>query len=836
MNIKKSITLEKLLRKYKPLDEKLRGINTYRKISNLLHRKYLASREDKIRIEEQRPYAEFRDQLPLQNVVLFECYSGRKISCNPLAMYRELRKSPLTANIPCIWVITSKTYIPDDVKSDPAVSFVYYRSTEYVEALSTSKYLVNNWIFPGYFSRKNGQHYVNVWHGVPIKTLGLDIEYMGFEKGPPLQNSGFVQTDLLQATSLPLASEYTIEKIASAYALPKELVAKAIVTGSPRLDTSAQADKRSLKQELDIPLNKKTILFAPTWRGAFGSVDANINTTLSAIEEIHKNFENEFFIILSIHHSIKSKIKTLKMNDSCLIINNENINEILAVTDVLISDYSSIAIDAIALDIPTLLYIHDMEDYERFHGLYFNLEELPVILARDLQSLIESISHARKPSLYCSYQSAKLKYFPQEDGSAAKRSLVALFNDQNKIPTKRKKSILIYPGALLANGITSSFLNLVRNIDYEKYEVSILLDAAFTYLDGHRMNFFHQIDNRCNIVLKAGAISYTKEERDLINKFFQSPNSLTTDQEKVIHTAYKRESIRVIGHRHFDVAIDFSGYSPYWSLLISQTSADHKVIYQHSDMHAELTNANKRHSRLEVIIKIYDYFDAICSVSKEIMEINKSMVGQEHNAHKHTYARNSINIQHILKQSNTPLSLIQPYLSVMLDTKNITKYCCVGRLSPEKGHKRLLEAFKIFLDEGNAGVLFIVGDGPLRKTLELMAKRLRITEYVKFLGQLNNPYPLIKSCDCLVFPSDYEGQGLVLIEALTLKTPCVGSNIPAVKGILGTGNGFLVEKTPDALARALRQIANQPALTVNFDVQAYTNQAMQDFYKNVCKS
>lgn len=61
----------------------------------------------------------------------------------------------------------------------------------------------------------------------------------------------------------------------------------------------------------------------------------------------------------------------------------------------------------------------------------------------------------------------------------------------------------------------------------------------------------------------------------------------------------------------------------------------------------------------------------------------------------------------------------------------------------------------------------------------------------------------MKKADCLLFPSKYEGQGLVLLEALTLGTYCIGSNIPVIAEILKPGLGECAELTVEDFSKAI---------------------------------
>src|SRR5690606_32072667 len=82
----------------------------------------------------------------------------------------------------------------------------------------------------------------------------------------------------------------------------------------------------------------------------------------------------------------------------------------------------------------------------------------------------------------------------------------------------------------------------------------------------------------------------------------------------------------------------------------------------------------------------------------------------------------------------------------------------MGRLSPEKGHERLLRAFAEARKSYPRAMLYIAGEGPLAPQLVALRKELGLESSVELLGHISNPFPLLRRCDCFVLPSDHEGQ------------------------------------------------------------------------------
>lgn len=128
-----------------------------------------------------------------------------------------------------------------------------------------------------------------------------------------------------------------------------------------------------------------------------------------------------------------------------------------------------------------------------------------------------------------------------------------------------------------------------------------------------------------------------------------------------------------------------------------------------------------------------------------------------------------------------------------------------GRLTEQKGYSYLLEAFTRVLKRENA-TLWILGDGPLRRYLEQLARSLGISRQVVFLGFRDNAQAYMQVADVFVLPSLWEGFGNVIVEAMAVGTPVVASDCPHGPGeiIDNNKNGLLVEPANvEALADAL---------------------------------
>lgn len=140
---------------------------------------------------------------------------------------------------------------------------------------------------------------------------------------------------------------------------------------------------------------------------------------------------------------------------------------------------------------------------------------------------------------------------------------------------------------------------------------------------------------------------------------------------------------------------------------------------------------------------------------------------------------------------------------------------CLAKFTWEKAHDVLLDAFA----EVPGARLVLVGDGPLRRTLEVQAARLGVASRIKWCGELNQTEVVcwLKAASLMVLSSRSEGQPVSLLEAMALEVPIVACSVGGVADMLG-GGSFGTLSVPDestSLGAALRAVLSDPADATN---------------------
>lgn len=357
-------------------------------------------------------YPFFR-QLPLNSrTVLFESHIGKSAFDNPRAVCDELASRKPETKV--IWATDGIAVTAEDF---PDVKLVRRNSFAYLLALATSARLVDNQSLPSYFVKRQGQRYLQTWHGIPFKRMGVDL---------PAENPLRAMKQLAQHSEkwdgLCVASPYFEEVFVPAFGYKGELVKY----GSPRLDAlvRGEIEASAVKRRLGIPEHAKVVLYCPTFRpGSWKSGKARMYLNFDRwIEDLGK----DVVLLVRAHYLNRFEIEPSQTKQCLDVSSYGDISELYAVADVLITDYSSVMFDFAVLDRPIVVLAPDYERYtQQAPGSYFDLRETPPgALVENVDEIYDVVRSELEETKFSSElaQFRKL-YAGYEDGHAAKRAV-----------------------------------------------------------------------------------------------------------------------------------------------------------------------------------------------------------------------------------------------------------------------------------------------------------------------------------------------------------------------------------------------------------------------------
>lgn len=415
---------------------------------------------------------------------------------------------------------------------------------------------------------------------------------------------------------------------------------------------------------LVINKGKPNYIYMPTWQGSdVNDAKDNSNYLISLIDQINES-DNHFNFLIKVHPFLYKELKDNEQLKSYLISNKYDSNEIFKVTDLLITDYSSVLFDFLVTKKPIVFFNWDSDIYKNDRGSYIKDSELPGPNIKNVEELKKVLYDVSKIEGQYGrlYEKFIKEFVPNENETMVEEYIEAIFNKNfSNIkcikPTHGKRKILFHAGALMDNGITSSFLNLVNQIDYSKYDVTVFLHDS--KLKEIRDNWA-KLHPAARKMFKPGLPVYTIEENILDRMLKNSP--LEFDIKKYFpKEAYYRESKRLFGNSTFDAVVDFSGYSYFWAKYLVVMDAEVKICYMHNDLYAETNRkvGGKYPLRNDLlgIFSLYSKFDYLASVSEALNEVNKEKLNDYVRPEQMIYINNSINIDRVINGENSNKNL-----------------------------------------------------------------------------------------------------------------------------------------------------------------------------------
>lgn len=303
--------------------------------------------------------------------------------------------------------------------------------------LSVSKYIMLDDFcqYTSYMKVRKNQELVQLWHGPgAYKKFG----HSRAKDGGDLKNVT-VHPGYKRYTKAIVSSEDIRPCYAEAFSISVDKVG---ATGFPRTDMFfnkkiMKEKKTKIEKKYSFLKNKKVILFAPTYRGTRVN-DADYGFEHLNLDEIYKKYKDEYVFIFKWHPALYNNILNGKREGYNLdkyngfyqdLSEERDINELLLVTDILVTDYSSVIFDWAFLNKPIIYFAYDKEDYENGRGLYFPFKEYIFgEVAKDTKELIKAI----KKSDLCEDKREKFieKFISACDGKSTEKTYKWIFESE----------------------------------------------------------------------------------------------------------------------------------------------------------------------------------------------------------------------------------------------------------------------------------------------------------------------------------------------------------------------------------------------------------------------
>ena len=511
-------------------------------------------------------YAKYYKRIPVdENVIFYSSHQGAGMICGPYAIFRKLMESRDFDFYTHVWQINDrreKKQLKKELCDWTNVKFVKKNSRGYFKALTGAKYIIVNHTLPFYFTKKPEQVYVNTWHGIPFKTLGYDAPDGKFTTHNLTRN--FLLTDYLISPCRFMTKIYLEScKLGGIY------TGRLLENGYPRNDILLHTKRDDIVEKLQnrgIPVDekRKILLYAPTGQGDF-LAPAEKETALYSefYGYLSRHIDTDKFqILIKPHPALYGQLSDKEKKSGRYVPQSIDADELLSVTDVLVTDYASLFFDYLLTDRPMIFFLPDPESERERRGVYLGLHELPGPYSGDMAEIAGWINRAEtlRDEYGSAYEKMKTWACEFDDSWVTDKIQKAIFHgDESACRVVRtdstgKRKMLVAGGSFSPGEHTEKMLQWLDGIDYETTDVTLLIDNAGECTDEiRRVNNNVRVLCRCGVIprrmLSALRAAVTRPERA------STSTLLRLYRSHAIRNNYRR----LLGECRFDVVANFAG-------------------------------------------------------------------------------------------------------------------------------------------------------------------------------------------------------------------------------------------------------------------------------------
>lgn len=351
------------------------------------------------------------------DLILINSMAGKTYGDSPKILYESICRDSRFNKYKCVWAFEH----PEKYEIEGASKIKIDTWKYFMTALRAKVWISSVNIERGLTFKKKGTIYINTWHGAGTKKIGNAC-------------SGRSDYDLSNVNIMLTQSSFENEIFIRDFKCRPESLRK---IGFPRNDELFHInaiDKEKNRLELGIPVGKKVILYAPTWRDSKdGGLSYRVEPPID-IEKWRRNFSDEYVLLFRMHPFttiFKMEYDDFARDVSAIV----NLNKILSVTDVLITDYSTIVYDSAVSRIPFICFGFDYEQYYNERGFYYDLNEVyPGGVLHDEDEVIAEIPNVLKGKNRDKYEAFRKKYI-----EAGGNSTQQILNELNALLENNRK-------------------------------------------------------------------------------------------------------------------------------------------------------------------------------------------------------------------------------------------------------------------------------------------------------------------------------------------------------------------------------------------------------------
>lgn len=368
--------------------------------------------------------------LPIKKrLVMFESFNGKDVNDNPAAIYRQLVAQDERYRHTAYFSVKPRDYEALHA-AYPEIQLVKRFTPRWVVLMARAEFWVLNSRLPNWWRANRRTTTIQTWHGTPLKRLGVDIDRVAI----PGQTTAGYHADFVTAANrwdyLIAPNQYAQDIFKRAFGYR----GKFLSIGYPRNDVlytaNRPAEVATLKQRLLGDVKGPVVTYAPTWRD-----DAAVQPGVYRFElpfdlgEFFRHVPAQTRLIIRPHYLVKDQVDIRGYEDRVTILAETDIAQLYLISDLLITDYSSVMFDFANLKRPQLFFAYDLAHYrDQLRGFYFDYDQrtLPGPLVTTAPAFYAQLDTWRQTDgHFPAYEHQATAFYERfcawEDGSASRR-------------------------------------------------------------------------------------------------------------------------------------------------------------------------------------------------------------------------------------------------------------------------------------------------------------------------------------------------------------------------------------------------------------------------------
>lgn len=594
---------------------------------------------------------------------------------------------------------------------EDGIHFLKLHSPKYRYIMYTAEYVFDSGTLSSTWKIMDSALWINLWHGIPIKHMLLDENL-----SPDKFVNYFRHYDIFVSSS-----KYYTDIIRDSFLYE----GKVLEVGGPRFDQLFLPIEEEVYETLNIDRNKKIIVYAPTFRKR-GELEIKFD-----VDQILNSYGEEVVVVVKAHYLNYLNFKSDNIIDAT---QYTEINKLLQVADLLITDYSSLIFDYSLLNKKMILFQYDYEEYKEERGMYFDLADyFPNNIAYTTEQLYQKISEKKETE----YKLFQEKFLPYENGNSAKRLETELqLNDSEY----EMEEIIFLVNQINEIGGVHNFIKTMAEQFKKRKKVKIIMIGI------NEKNFLNRLDYKFSSEYIDIILSPARS-RDAIHKILENTSGTIISTQMWAHIYYQRhmKDKNVILMFHADVKYAL-GENPLFDWEMKKLANNQLGNYKSLIM---LTKNNALNL-------------------KEIFSDDRYV----------SYVENGTN----LNENTSPLTGNFIYISRMEKVqKNIFELIKIA-----------LELKKM-----NSSVkIDVFGDGQDKDEFLAEIEKNKLGDILIYKGYSNNPEKEFLNSKCHIMVSVMEGLPYTILESQNVGVPTIlyDSFLAASDLIINDYNGILVEE------------------------------------------